>query len=167
MNSFKRKALCTVVLGALGAALAAPFGLFATTSTARLSNGTTVEISVGSPTSYTTVNNCRNVSFMDGTSAEVDVTNLTSDWMEKMLGLPDGGKVTWEVDTNFGDAGQAALITAKNTRTLCNLRITLPGGTTPTITFMGYVQKFTGAVNVNTAIKSQVEFLVTGPVVIA
>lgn len=142
-------------------------GLLLTTSTARLANGTILQISVGSPTSYVTINNVTDITFMDGAAAEIDVTNLTSDWMERLLGLPDGGTCPFNVHTDFGDAGQAAAIVAKNNRTRCNFKITLPGGTTPTINFEGYVRKFNGAVAVNSPVKTNSEILVTGPVTLS
>jgi hypothetical protein len=142
-------------------------GILLTTSSARLANGTTLQIALGSPTSYVTINNVTDITFMDGSAAEVDVTNLTSDWKERLLGLPDGGVVPFNVHTDFGDAGQAAAITAKNNRTRCRFRITLPGGTTPTIEFEGYVRKFNGNVAVDSPIRTNSEILVSGPVTLA
>jgi hypothetical protein len=163
------------LLFALAVCMAAAFvdpsvalaGLLLTTSSARLANGTVLQISVGSPSSFITVNNVTDITFMDGSAAEVDVTNLTSDWKERLLGLPDGGVVPFNVHTDFGDAGQAAAITAKNNRVKCQFKVVLPGGTTPTITFEGYVRKFNGNVAVDSPIKSNSEILVTGPVTLS
>jgi hypothetical protein len=141
--------------------------LLATTSTAQLGNGTIIQISVGSPTGFITIGNARDVKFLDGTSQEVDVTNLTSTWKEKRLGLPDGGTVTFKVDTDFGDPGQAACLVAKNSRTICDFKIILPAGTTPNVTFLGYVKKFNAGTSVDNPVQSDVEFLVTGPVSMA
>jgi hypothetical protein len=51
----------------------------------------------------------RNIEFDNGSSAKVDMTNLTSDWKEFLLGLPDPGSLTFTIDLNLGDAGHAAL----------------------------------------------------------
>lgn len=139
----------------------------ALTSSAQLGNGTLVYISRGSPTSYLLIGNVRDVKFLDGSSAEIDVTNLSSTWKEKKLGLPDGGTVTFKCDTDFGDVGQAALLAAKNAREKCDLKIVLPGGTTPTAEMEGYVRKFNAGTSVDNPVSSDVEFLVTGPVTLS
>lgn len=137
------------------------------TTTGQMANNTRFYISSGSPTSYLEIGNVKSGTFMDGSSGEVDFTNLASTWKEKKLGLPDGGVVTLELDTDFGDVGQAAALAAKNARGLCDLKVVLPGGTTPTITMQGFVRKFNAQTGVDAAVKSSLEFMVTGPVAMA
>lgn len=139
----------------------------ATTTTGQLGNGTILRISAGSPTSYLVINNARNVSFDTGSSAKVDMTNMTSDWKEFLLGLPDPGSLTFEVDTNFGDAGQAALRAARVARTRCDFQVQLPGGTTPTATMQGFVAKFPVETGVDAPVKTQVEVFLSGPITLA
>lgn len=141
--------------------------LFGTTSSARLANGTIVQAAIGSPTSFVTVNNANNVQFMDGTSEEVETTDLTSDWKEFLLGLPDGGSVTFDLNTNLDDVGQAALRSAQVNRTKGQFKIILPGGSTPNVLFEGYVKKFNANATVNNPLKTNVEIRVTGPVTIS
>lgn len=140
-------------------------GALLTTTTARLSNGTLVKIAAGSPTgTFLTIANANNITWDDGSSAEVDVTDLTSDWKERLLGLPDGGVVSFECNLDAADAGQAAAISARNNRTKCQFQIVLPAGTTPTSTFEGFVRKFNRNATVDNPVKSSVEILVTGPI---
>lgn len=185
MNGFKRKSLYAAVVAGLGVLAAgaksaaafvldplrqhyeANWCLYTTASTAQLGTGTQIQVSTGSPTTYIAVANCKNVAFMDGSNNVVDVTHFLSAAKEKRIGLPDNGKVTFEVSTDFGDAGQAALIAAKNARTRMEVKIILPSGTTPNVTLFGYCVKY----NVNTAVdaevKSSVEIEVDGATVLA
>lgn len=135
-------------------------------STARLANGTLIQISVGSPSSYLTIGNAKGFTVMNGTSPEIPVTHLGSDAQEFLIGLPDNGTVSFEVDTNFGDLGQAAALAAKeaNPPTRCDFKVVLPGGTTPNIAFEGFVKKFDVAGQVDGSIKSMLEIRVTGAV---
>lgn len=138
-----------------------------TTTTAQLGNGTTLAVAVGSPTSLVNVANCNNITFLDGSAAEVDASNLTSSWKERLLGLPDGGVVTSEVQTDLTDPGQSALLTAKNGRIKCTFQIVLPAGTPKTATFDGWVRKFNVNSSLDAVVKSNLEILVTGPVVLS
>lgn len=162
-------ALCMLVgVGFLDPAAATVVGLALTTSTGMLGNGTTLAVSSGSPTSYTTVNNARNIEFDTGVSAKVDMTNLTSDWKEFLMGLPDPGSLTFELDYNIGDAGQAILRAARIARTRCDFRVVLPSGTTPTATMQGFVAKFPVTIGgVDNPVKTQVECFLTGPITLA
>lgn len=161
--TFAILALAAAFLGIADPVAMTAIAIALTTSTAQLGNGTIVQISAGSPTSYLTINNVKNVEFHNGQSAEVDTTNLTSTWRERLLGLPDGGTITFEVDTDLGDAGQAAALAAKNARTICDFKIILPAGTTPNITCRGFVRKFPIRTAVDSTVSTQAEFVVTGP----
>lgn len=157
-------AVCVLAMfGAITPQDAALVGAALTTSTAQLGNGTILKISVGSPTSFLVIGNAHDITFNNGTSAEVDVTNLTSTWKEFLLGLPDGGTVTATIDTDLGDVGQAAAYAAKNARTACDLQIILPGGTTPTAQCRGFVKKFDFNTGVDAPVRTSFEFRVTGP----
>ena len=137
------------------------------TTTAKLATGTVLKISAGSPTSYSVLGNVKNFTAMDGTNTEVEVTNLASPAKEFLLGLTDPGSVSFEIDTDFGDAGQAIAVAAKEAvpPTLCNFQIVLPSSmTTPTITFQGYVKKFNVQGSVDAPVKSMIEIRCTGPV---
>lgn len=144
-------------------ALAAGVG-FALTTTGQLGNGTRLWVSAGSPTAYVEVGNVRNVDFDTGSSAKVDMTNLSSQWKEFLLGLPDPGSLTFEVDYNIGDVGQAALRSARINRLKCDLQVVLPSGVTPTATMQGFVCKFPIQTSVDNPVKTQVEVYLTGPI---
>lgn len=156
--------LAGVMVGLIDPALAMGAGMALTTTTGQLANGTVVQVSAGSPTAFVVVNNVDNVNFDTGSSAKVDMTNLTSSWKEFLLGLPDPGSLTFDLDTDFADAGQAALRAARIARTKCDFKVVLPGGPTPTFTMIGYVMKFPLALGVDKSVKTSVECLITGPI---
>jgi hypothetical protein len=168
-----RLMLVLVLLGATMLGLVDPItasaaGMALTTTSGQLGNGTILRISAGSPTSYVVVGNARQIEFDNGTSAKVDMTNLTSDWKEFLLGLPDPGSLTFTVDTNFGDAGQAALRSARINRTRCDFQVALPSGTTPTASMQGFVCKFPVTVGgVDQPVQTAVECYLTGPITLA
>lgn len=134
------------------------------TSTARLANGTLLKIAAGSPTNFLTIGNAKTFNVMTGTNPEIQVTNLSSDAQEFLIGLADNGTVTFAVDTDFGDDGQAAAIAAKEARTRCDFQVVLPSGMTPTIQFQGFVKKFDVSGGVDQVNASSIEIRVTGPV---
>jgi hypothetical protein len=153
--------------GLIDPALASVAGMVLST-TGQLGNGTQVKVSSGSPTgTLVAVGNCRNVDFDTGSSAKIDMTNLSSSWKEFLLGLPDPGSLTFEVDTDFGDAGQAVLRAARVNRTKCDFSVILPAGTTPTASMQGFVCKFPISTSVDNPVKTQVEVYLTGPITLA
>lgn len=165
--AFALALLAGVMLGIVTPEAAMAAGMALTTTTGQLGNGTVLQVSAGSPTAFVTVNNARNIDFDSGSSAKVDMTNLTSSWKEFLLGLPDPGSLTFEVDTDFGDAGQAALRAARVNRTKCDFKVILPAGTTPNATMAGYVAKFPVSTSVDSPVKTAVECFLTGPINLA
>jgi len=135
-------------------------------STARLANGTLIKISAGSPSNYLTIGNAKGFTIMTGSNSEIETTHLGSAAKEFIIGFPDNGTVSFDVDTDFGDVGQAAALAAKeaNPPTRCDFQLVLPGGTTPTISFEGYVKKFDVQGSVDGTVKSSLEIRVTGAV---
>jgi hypothetical protein len=95
------------------------------------------------PTTYTTIGNCRTFTGLDGTATELDKTNLQSGAKEIALGLVDFGQFSFECDHDNADAGQAALLAAYNAGTSRTMKMILPAGTTPTAAFTAYIKKFT------------------------
>lgn len=139
----------------------------ALTTTAKLATGTVLRIAAGSPTSYSTIGNAKSFTAMDGTNQEVDATNFDSTAKEFLMDIADNGVAAFELDTDFGNAGQAVAVAAKEAvpPTLCNFQIALPSSmTTPTLTFQGYVKKFNVTGQVGNLVKSMIEIRVTGPV---
>lgn len=155
-------------MGLLGPEVAMGAALALTTTTGMLSNGTVLKVSSGSPTAMVVVPNARNIEFDTGSSARVEMTNLTSDWKEFLLGLPDPGSLTFEIDFTSSEAAHIILRNARVNRTRCDFQVLLPGGATPTASMQGFVAKFPVTVGQHdTPIKSSVECYLTGPINLA
>lgn len=134
------------------------------TSTAISAQGTTISIdtaSSGSP-SYTPIANVKSFSGFDGSSSEIDVTNLSSTAKEYRLGLEDNGQFTMELDRDFSDAGQTALLAARDSQAAKQFKLLLPNG--ENATFTGYVKKFGVGGGVDQIVKGSVDIRISGPV---
>lgn len=101
----------------------------------------------------------------DGKASELDATNLRSKAKEVRPGLQDFGNFTMEVNRNFTDPGQLALIAAKQSRKKCAFRLTYPAKNTDT--FDAYVMSFPTNGGVDQIMKVSVSLRVTGEVVSA
>lgn len=134
-------------------------------STAITAQGTTLSINTavtGGPT-YTPINNIKSFSGFDGSSSEIDVTNLSSTAKEYRLGLEDNGQFTLELDRDFSDAGQTALLAARDSQAAKEFKLLLPNG--QNAVFTAYVKKFGIGGGVDQVVKGSVDLRISGPVV--
>ena len=116
------------------------------------------------PTTYTTVGNCRTFTGLDGSASELDKTNLQSTAKEIALGLVDFGQFSFECDHDNGDAGQAALLAAYNAGTSRTMKVVLPAGTTPTAAFTAYIKKFALVGGIDAIARRNVDARISGSV---
>lgn len=135
------------------------------TSTAISAQGTTLSIdtAVSGSASYTPVSNIKSFSGFDGSSSEIDVTNLSSTAKEYRLGLEDNGQFTLELDRDFSDAGQVALLAARDSQAAKLFKLLLPNGEYGT--FTGFVKKFSMSGGVDQVVKGSVDIRISGAVV--
>lgn len=134
------------------------------TSSAISAQGTTFSIdtaSSGGPT-YTAVGNIKTFSGFDGASSEIDVTNLSSTAKEYRLGLEDNGQFSIELDRDFADAGQTALLAARDSQAGKSFKLLLSNG--ENAIFTGYVKKFSMAGGVDQVVKGSVDIRISGAV---
>ena len=134
------------------------------TSTAISAQGTTLSIdtgSGGSPT-YTPIANIKSFSGFDGSSSEIDVTNLSSAAKEYRLGLEDNGQFNLELDRDFADAGQTALLSARDSQAAKQFKLLLPNG--ESAIFTAYVKKFSVGGGVDQVVKGSVDMRISGAV---
>ena len=87
----------------------------------------------------------------------IDVTNLSSLAKEKLMGLPDEGQFTLDMNLDPDDASHVALRNARAARTRTEFKLTLTDATPATATFFGYVLGF----QVQGAVDQQVKVSVT------
>ena len=134
-------------------------------STAISAQGTTfsIDTSVSGGPTYTAVGNIKTFSGFDGSSSEIDVTNLSSSAKEYRLGLEDNGQFAMELDRDFADAGQTALLAARDSQAGKQFKLLLSNG--ENATFTGYVKKFSVAGGVDQVVKGSVDIRISGSVV--
>lgn len=134
------------------------------TSTAISAQGTTFSIdtaSSGGPT-YTAIGNIKTFSGFDGASSEIDVTNLSSSAKEYRLGLEDNGQFSIELDRDFSDAGQTALLSARDSQVGKSFKLVLSNG--ENAIFTGFVKKFSLAGGVDQVVKGSADIRISGAV---
>jgi hypothetical protein len=145
------------------------FVQFKTTNTIAVpidSTGFTAYTSGGTGTNgtYSTIGNAKKISGLDGSSPEIDVTNLASSAEEFLLGLPVGGGISIDLDLDNSDAGQQAARSAQQANPPIKkaFKIILPAGTTPTISFTAFVKKFSVDISTNDALRASIDLRLTG-----
>lgn len=114
------------------------------------------------PVTFTNIANLKTFSGFDGAAAEIDVTNLDSTAKEFKIGLVDQGQFTMEIDYDDTNAGHIALRAKQVSRQLCNFKLILPDNAT--ITFAGYVKKFSLGGGVDQVAKTSVDIRISGAV---
>ena len=103
------------------------------------------------PTTWTQVKNLKSFSGFDGQASELDRSNLDSTAKEFVLGLVDYGQFSIDIDYDYTDAGQAALVAAQVSGALKTLKLTLPDA--HTATFAAYVKRLPAAGGVDQIVK--------------
>ncbi|CAB4121374.1 phage tail tube protein [Polynucleobacter sp. AP-Nino-20-G2] len=134
------------------------------TSTAIPAQGTTfsIDTSISGGPSFTAISNIKTFSGFDGSASEIDVTNLSSPAKEVRPGLEDNGQFTLELDRDFSDAGQTALLAARDSQAGKQFKLLLPNG--ENAIFTGYVKKFSMAGGVDQVVKGSVDIRISGSV---
>lgn len=117
------------------------------------------------PTTYTAIANVKSFSGFDGKATIIDVTNLDSTAKEKLVGLQDFGKFSFEIHVDYDNAGQQALSTAKAAASIKGFRLTYPNS--KVATFDAYVMGMPSQGGVDTAVTGSVELEISGAVTIA
>lgn len=133
-------------------------------STAISAQGSTFAIDTavsGGPT-YTAIANVKSFSGFDGSASEIDVTNLSSSAKEYRIGLEDNGQFTIELDRDFSDAGQTALLAARDSQASKSFKLLLSNG--ENAIFTGFVKKFSVAGGVDAVVKGSVDIRISGAV---
>ena len=128
------------------------------------SQGVTISITVGSPTLQVNIGNVTSIKGPGGAASVIDVTNLDSAAKEKLMGLPDEGQVTIDINYDPDNATHIALRAARRARSLCEFVLTLTDSTATTLHFYAYVLGFSMDVGVDAAVKVSVTLEVDGAV---
>ena len=101
-----------------------------------------------------------------GTASKIDVTTLASTAKEYRMGLQDWGDFTLNFIWNLDDAGQAAMLDAKDTQSPREVVITLPA-TDPSVTLNVftanvYVLQMQADINADGVVQGTATIAITG-----
>lgn len=138
------------------------------TSSAISAQGTTFAInSTGTAQApvWTKVKNVKSYSGFDGSATELDTTDLDSTAKERLLGLQDWGSFSIDVNIDYADPGQAAMLASKRASTQKQYQLTLPNGYTHT--FTASVKSFPIAGGTDALLTNTVALTISGDVVTA
>lgn len=117
-----------------------------------------------SPTSFLAIGNITDFSGPGGQASVIDVSNLDSVAREKLMGLPDEGQITFNLNLDPDDARHIQLRNARAARTRCEFKIQLTD-TTPAIgVFFAYVLGFVLSGGVDQPVKAAVTLEIDGAV---
>lgn len=116
------------------------------------------------PQTFTTLGNAKTFNGLDGSPAEIDVTNFASTFKEFIMGLTDGGALSIDLDLDNNDAGQVAARAKYGSKQLVAFKVILPSGTTPTATFNAYVKKFSVQGQVDATVKGSIDLRLSSAV---
>jgi hypothetical protein len=124
-----------------------------------------IGIGSGSPLTYNDIPEVVSFSGPGGSGQVIDVTNLSSTAIEKVMGLPDEGQLSFEMNYVPANTYHAALRTARAAKTLTKFKLTFTDTGAMEWTFDAYVTNFTVSGGVNSTIKAAVTLEVTGAIV--
>jgi hypothetical protein len=130
------------------------------------SQGITIQISVGnSPSSFSTIANVTGFRGPGGTASVIDVTNLSSVAKEKLMGLPDEGQFSLDLNFDPDAASHQGLRNARAARTPCEFKINFTDApTVTTAVFSGYVLGFEISGQVDQQVRASATIEIDGAV---
>jgi hypothetical protein len=134
-------------------------------SNALPSQGMKVGIGSGSPLTYNDIPEVVSFSGPGGSGQVIDVTNLASTAIEKVMGLPDEGQLSFEINYVPTNTYHAALRTARANKTLTKFKLTFTDVGAMEWTFSAYVTGFTVSGGVNATVKASVTLEISGSIV--
>ncbi len=97
-----------------------------------------------------------------GSASVIDATHLGSTAKEKLMGLPDEGQFTFNLNLDPQDEGQGDLRDARIARSKNTYLLTLSDGTT--LSFDGFCLEFSIAGGVDALVSASCTIEITGPV---
>lgn len=111
---------------------------------------------------WTDVKNVKSYSGFDGAATSLDSTDLKSAAKENINGLQDWGSFSIDINIDYADPGQAAMLAAKRTSTKKNFQLTLPNGFIAT--FLASVNSFPIAGGTDALLTATIAMTISGDV---
>ena len=128
------------------------------------SQGITIQYIVGSPGSMAGIANITSFSGPGGSASVIDVTNLNSTAKEKLMGLPDEGQFSIDINFDPDDSSHQNLRGARVSRTRTEFKINFTDQNPASATFWGYVLGFAISGAVDQQVKAAITIEIDGPV---
>ena len=116
------------------------------------------------PATYTAIGEVLDFSGPGGQAAVIDVTNLSSTRKEKLMGLPDEGQFTFNLNLDPADTGQLAAKASRNAQTELGYRLSLTDTGTTILTWDAYCLAFNIAGGVDKQVTASITLEITGEV---
>lgn len=133
-------------------------------SNAITAQGIKVKRGSGSPVSYTDIPEIISFNGPGGAGQVIDITNLDSAAIEKMMGLPDEGQLSFDINYVPDNAVHAALRSDRNAQSLVPIKMVFTDGGSTEWTFNAYVTGFTVQGGVNNVLRATVTLEITGAI---
>lgn len=115
-----------------------------------------------SPEVFTTIGEITDFDGPGGSASVIDATHLGSLAKEKLIGLPDEGQFSFNVNFIGGDPGQVGLRNDRQNRTLRNTKVIFPDSSTTTATFAAFVLSFSTSGAVDDKVSGAISLEITG-----
>lgn len=132
-------------------------------SSALESQGTVIQVeNSGSPQSFQTITQTKDISFRTGSASVIDVTDLASSAKEKRMGLQDEGQCTFTLQFIPTNVVHAELVTAKGDRASRRFKVILTDSAATTYYFRGFVLSVPITAAVDGVIESAVVVEISG-----
>jgi hypothetical protein len=161
-----------IVIAALVGTISTPFNGLTFIVTNKTTNTFAIDVDstglaytsggTATPQTWTTIANVKTFTGPDGAATVIDVSNLLSAAKEKRMGLPDEGNFSIDIDMDTLDAGQLAMMAARNAQTQKQFKLTLPNASTAT--FSGFLTKIAASGGVDNVLKRSIDIAITGAV---
>lgn len=134
------------------------------TSSAISAQGSVFSINTATedPAVWTPVKNVKSYSGFDGTATSLDATDLASLAKENINGLQDWGSFSIDINLDYADPGQAAMLAAKRTSTKVQFQLTMPNKWTAS--FLASVNSFPIAGGTDALLTATIPMTISGDV---
>jgi hypothetical protein len=128
------------------------------------SQGVELKIGSGSPLAFTAIKEIVSFNGPGGAGQVIDVTDLSSDAIEKIMGLHDEGQISFEMNYLPTDTQHALLRTQRAAQAATSFQLIFTDTGTTTWAFTGFVTGFTVTGGVNAPIKANVVVEISGEI---
>jgi hypothetical protein len=128
------------------------------------SQGVEVKVGSGSPITFTAIKEINSFSGPGGAGQVIDVTDLSSDAIEKIMGLHDEGQLSFDINFIPSDEQHVLLRTLRSTKAKGVFQISFTDTPATVWEFTVFVTGFSVSGGVNAPIKASVTIEISGEI---